>query len=301
MIKTDLRDLAQQEQPSHPPANEALYAPMLARAWMNTVDTSEKAFAIEGTRIRNSWAASCARKMSYEIRGDAPSNPFDEASYHTFGIGTALHEKWQAVLLDAFPNADIEVDLDMRPHGLDASGHLDMGLPDVDGKRVAMELKTTGGFAFKLAVGERGAAEGPRWSAIVQGALNALAYDADEMRIVLLSLECISQKKAEQLWDGEPWRRFSAEWVFTRDEYEPIARLEIKRMNKILGFIDAGGLAPRQIPDPLIPAQARIVDPAKGMWEHIQDGMILNAGTWWGCGYCSQRERCIQDGATDES
>lgn len=325
MIKNDLSNLPGPERPTgNPPAPGAEFAPLLAKAWADTVDREELAFALD-TRIRNSWAGKCARQMSYMIQRAEPSNPMDYASYWTFGIGTAIHEMWQAVIQDAFPTAEVEVTVDMRPHGLDASGHIDLvvtftecpydghviapvaacpvcsGIAEKGNYVIAIELKSINGFGFKMSVGARGPAEGPRWSAIVQGSLNGLGMNADEVRIIYLSLENLSPREMDkQGWD-QPWQRFSAEWIYTREEYEGIAKAEIGRMNRILEYVDDDKLAPRQIPDPNIPPKARVTDPYTGAWQLERDGQIIDAGKTWMCGYCSFQDRCVQDGPTVEA
>lgn len=277
------------------------YAPVLARAWENTVEKGELAFAVPGTRFRHSWAGKCARELSYLTLGYEPSEPFDEATYWVFGIGKAIHELWQQRLMDAFPGCEVEVNC--RIDEMDSSGHIDavitgdnsgVGVPA--GKKVALELKTINGFGFKMAIGARGKAEGPRDSAIIQGALNAHAVDADELVIVYLALENLSPREAHNKGLKEPWQRFSAEWSWTREQYEPIALAEIARVQQIHKIIDGGNLAPRLIPS--LPAGAEIVDPLKGTWiqRDATGNNIAQTGSFWGCAYCSFRSQCVADG-----
>lgn len=160
----------------------------------------------------------------------------------------------------------------------------------------AIELKTIGGFGMKMLVGARGAAEGPRSSAFLQGALNGLASSADKVVIVYLSLENLSQREAEKLTaNPKPWQKFAAEWSYEAEDFLPAAIKEVNRLKRIIEIVDEGGLPPRSIPIE-IPAGARIFDPMKGSWQvQDKDGMITDAGSWWGCQYCSFRDCCDED------
>jgi hypothetical protein len=160
----------------------------------------------------------------------------------------------------------------------------------------ALEIKTINGYGMKMAAGARGDAEGPRTSAITQGALNALAVDADELVILVLSLELMSERELAKLGPGKTEvDRFVAEWTFTREQYEPVARAEIARINKILALNDEHKLPPRVMPG--LPDGARIVDPKRGAWHVVVDGQVTQAGTHWQCAnYCRHRDRCIADG-----
>lgn len=297
-IKKDLSNVPTAAvEEGNPPIADPIYAPLLAQRWaQEAMAEEEREFAIPGTRIRMSWSGKCARELGYLINKVEPSNPFDEATYWTFAMGSHVHEVFQAYMTEIFPNAEIEVKVDMRPSGLDASGHIDM--IDVNGnkKRIAVEVKSINGFGFKMAVGARGPAQGPRLAAFTQGAMNALAHDADEMRVIYFSLENLSPAEMTKLGWSEPWKKFCAEWVYSRQEYTEIAQKEIKRMNKVLEFLDEGLLPPRQIPDEKIPPKARITDVNKGAWQLVEDGAVVEAGTTWHCLYCPYRDRCNSDG-----
>lgn len=335
-----------------PPDSAPRFGPVLAEAWKAAMGREErKPHALPGSRMRASWAAKCARQTQYELMLDEayaalerattlededlvveaqamvdrcqPSNPTTIAGYWTFGLGTAVHEMFQEIIVrDAatlWPGASVRIEpkVDLSVIGLAGSAHTDAVIEwpahvfvtepepgliigeDHPPKRIAIELKSINGFGFKMAIGCRGDAEGPRDSAIVQGALNALALDVDELVIINLSLESVSPREAQKMgWDeSEEWRRFTAEWTFTREEFEPIARAEVKRMNNILTTHDAGLLVPRRVPG--TPPGARITDPSRGQWTVERDGSILDVGTTWQCGYCNFRDRCTNDGPGD--
>lgn len=317
----------------NPPTQPPIFMQILADAWYrNYLDETglDKAHA-EPTRIRNSWAGSCARDLGYkvalrdatmqlaeldvdspaavellaEIERLQPTNPPDVASLYRMNIGTMIHEAIQGRLIDAFPGAAVEVTVDMRPIGLDSSGHVDVVVdedrPNEDTQatyhwRTAIEIKSINGFGFKMATGCRGPAEGPRESALLQGALNALALNADELVIGYLSLENLSQREADKVGADE-YGKFCAEWRYPRDVFEPLAQAEMKRMNAVLEFVDDDKLPPRSMPG--IPKGARVIDPAKGHWvrKNAEGAMVENGQTWM-CQYCWNRDRCIDDGPT---
>ena len=267
---------------------------VLAAAWAANIDDNKP--TAHGTRIRHSDAGKCARALAYTAADVPRSDPMDLTGAWNVTLGTKLHEAWQEALHAAYPDAEIEVKV--RHDDLDASGHIDAVIR-ADGRTIAYELKTIGGYGYKAAVGKarRGTpAEGPKTEHVLQAALNGVGVDADEIVVGYLAKECISVNQATGL---DELGRFAAEWTFTRDEFEPLAAAEKARMNGVLALLDEEGLlAARKFPAGLLPAGAEIVDPAKGRWEaRDSDGAIVDAGTWWACGYCPYRTVCASTSA----
>lgn len=164
--------------------------------------------------------------------------------------------------------------------------------------RIALELKTTNGFAFKMqTTSGRTPPEGPRLSAVLQGAMAALAFDADELVVAVLSLELLSPREAAKQGVDETGR-CGAEWTYPREQYEPMARAELARLGAILERVHADLPVSRVIPG-LTPLGAEVVDPSSGRWElRDPDGrFILDSGTAWACAYCSHQDRCAIDKA----
>lgn len=241
-----------------------------------------------GTRARHSDAGKCARAIAFRALG-ATGEPMDLPGTWVTSLGTLIHEAWQEALSQAFPDALIEPRL--RIDGLDASGHAD-AVVNVDGKRVLVELKTTGGFGYKNKVGERGAPEGPSYEHILQAALNGLAIDADEIVIAYMATEAISRQVAGRKPHLTELHRFCAEWTFPREEFEPLALQERARLEGILEVVDGGELPRRIIPSPELPKGAEIVDPTVGRWEVRSDRGIEDTGTFWSCTYCAFQKVC---------
>ncbi len=240
----------------------------------------------------------------------APTNPPSIADAWRFGLGTMVHEALQKVIADAFPGATIEMKVKIDDFGsasvdividqwndgiaraVNVSG-IKNAKPDF---RTSVELKTINGFGYKMsATTFNGPEEGPRSSAVMQGAMAAVKLKADRLIVGYLSLECLSPDVARRNGMDEIGR-FAAEWHYTPEEFTPIAEKETKRVRRILQVVDARELAPRAIPD--LPTGARIVNPGNGVWEvRAEDGSITDSGKTFHCAYCNQRDRCLADGA----
>lgn len=242
------------------------------------------------TRFRHSDAGNCARAIAYAALDIPASDPMDLSGYWNTGLGKIIHQLLQSVIQDRYPGAQVEVKV--RSVGADGSGHIDVVLTMPDGTVVSIEIKSIGGFAFKMAVGERGAAQGPKQDHILQAALNAAAVDADEAVIVYLSKEAISVNVAKRKGFDE-LGRFTAEWTLTRDQYLPLAQAEAERVTGILGLLDEGTLPRRVFPADELPTGHEIQDPATGRWEvRGEEGDVLDTGTFWACGYCRWQTVC---------
>jgi hypothetical protein len=259
----------------------------------------ERPHAVEGTRFRHSMAGACSRQVAYHALGVPVSDPMDLAGVVVTGNGTAKHDEIQAVLLDRYGPA-LRVEVACQPDGSQGSGSAD-GVLEVDGRRVCWEHKNVGGFAFKMAVGERGKAQGPKHAHLLQAGLNALAADCDDVVITYMTWEAISVGIAQRKGFTEAGR-VCAQWTFGRDVWEPLARAEIERVNRILAVVDTGFLPGRSFPDPELPAGNIVTHPPTGGWEHKNaDGMLLDAGTFWACGYCRWQTSCSETAAGRQS
>lgn len=290
------RDLSTLRQGNPPDPDPGLFAALINQ-WHQGRDDDRPTAA--GTRLRHSDAGKCARALALKAAGFAPSDPMDEAGTWVTGLGTLIHDIWQRSVEQEWgnrPDVKVHSEVKCRIDGLDASGHADLTVEFWERGAVVyhevLELKTTGGFSFKKAVGERGHPQGPKYTAVVQTALNALALDADVVRIGVISLEAISKQAAERKgFDGV--NRFIAQWSMERDKWEPIALREVRRFARILELVDQGELAPTEIPDPEIPRGARVVEPSTGRWELRGDeGEVLDSGTTYHCIYCNQQSNC---------
>jgi hypothetical protein len=207
-------------------------------------------------------------------------------------LGTLIHDHWQHALMERYPDARVE--FKVRSNGKEGAGSVDANIGLPDGTLISYELKSVGGFAFKMAVGERSAPQGPKFEHVVQAAINGLSAGADEIVIGYASKEAISVNAAERKKISE-LGRFCAEWTLGKDEFEPIAVKELERIAGILELLDQGELPKRRFPTDELYAGHEIVDPATGRWEVRNDeGDILDTGTWWACGYCRYQTMCAK-------
>lgn len=314
MIKQDLSHLpspAKTTGDGLAPDPAPRFAHLLVEQWREDEQRKgDLARAHTDSRFRHSDAGNCARAIAYAALDIPASDPMDLSGYWNTGLGSRVHDMWQAALTERYPNAAIEQKV--RTVGADGSGHIDavVRIPEgtwVDAppsdlhpsgvgewvpKVVAVELKTVGGFAFKMAVGERGAAQGPKSDHLLQAALNAAAVDADEAVVVYLAKEALSVNVAKRKGFDEIGR-FAAEWTLTREQYLPLAQAEAERVSGILELLDDGTLPLRRFPSAELPKGHEIQDPATGRWEvRGADGDVLDTGTFWACGYCRWQTTC---------
>jgi hypothetical protein len=281
---------------------------VLARAWLELQGDTSLPHAVEGSRIRHSWAAKCARALRYEIDGVPASNPPDVASQWTFRLGHLVHDEIQGALVEMFPDCAIEVKypnpevdgsftLDAEIRWNDAP-YSEVDGPGSDAPVHVVEIKSINGFGFKKMIGTRGKAEGPRHSALLQLALNANATPGCTGGwLIYASLENISVGEAERNELSVLDRFLKVTW-YPIDQLTPLAVLEEKRMRQVLDEADAGTKTARVIPDPDIPPDAVVIDPTKGTYAVLDaNGGILDTGSTWQCDYCNFRTTCIEDGA----
>ena len=241
-------------------------------------EAGPKAKAFE-TPFRYSDAGKCMRAMAYNSLG-LEGEPFDGPSTLVTEIGSWLHEQIQTAIKKKYPDATFEgkSKLDL------SSGHFDGLVPNVPGLgKVLLEFKSMGGtgYAKSIGAGARGmnAPQGPRFSAVAQSALNALANDCDTIVIGHIATEAISRQKAERL-DLDEWKRCIAEWVIPKSVWTPIAYAEVARQMQINDHLEADEL----------PYRVALSD--AGMDENLDP----TSGKSWQCVYCSYAGACLSDG-----
>ena len=116
---------------------------------------------------------------------------------------------------------------------------------------IAVELKSKGGFGFNQAVGldrqryARKEPQGPGGPALLQGALNAYAVDADVLVLGIIGLEAVSRQLATKL-DIAPEARIMAEWHYSKEQYTPWAVDELNRLELIAQDARDGRMSPRK-------------------------------------------------------
>ena len=257
---------------------------------------------------RGSMAGSCARQVAYRLSDTEASDPIDLAGFWNMGLGSMIHNELEQAIhdwADSQPNVEVIAEHEMEL-GERGYGHADtlviMDIPWVGKVKVLFELKTVGGFGYKNMIGlnKNKYAEGPKWSAFVQGAMYASAVDADLLVIGYLAREGVSKNMAKNYSKSEI-ERMGAEWHYTKEQYMVVAAEEIERLDGIAAA-GAEGRTPAEIParfsksDPEIPFPAEVTHPEKGAWRlYAKDGSLVNAGTTWMCNYCQFQQQCKGD------
>jgi hypothetical protein len=141
-------------------------------------------------------------------------------------------------------------------------------------------------------IGERGAAQGPKSSHMVQLALNVMGLDADKGTLIYLSNEAISKGAAEGKGIDEA-TRFGAQWTFTREQLQPLADEWLKQLEWARDHPTEE--VPRFIPHEM-PKGARL-NPETGSWTLVDGDDIVDTGSYWSKGagclhYCPVSEAC---------
>jgi hypothetical protein len=330
-IKQSIGDLPRApKSEGFPPAKNNFVAESIAQVWYEietgkrdpiTIDLTlgggyERARAIpEAGPFRGSAVASrCDRSLFYQLAGVPESNPPTLADAWRMATGTFVHDIIEAIAEILFAdNPDVtdlvvEPAIDLRPIGIDGSMRTDLAMT-YKGKPTVVELKTVGGFKFKLATTTfKGAPEGPAFGHVLQGGLAAKALGAEQLVIAYLAMENLGKSFKV---DTEA-ARFAAEWHYNVEQLDGILALETDRiMSLVAGVpdvddvdegIDDVVLPPREIHDPELPDGAIATNPThnpgSGMWVTTEgDGTIVDNGTTWMCAYCRHRDLCANDGA----
>lgn len=282
---------------SAPVSDPNEFAAQLGRAWLELHPRQDREHAVPGTRFRHSDAASCDRQLSYKLTDTEPTEPLSINSLWTFRVGQLVHDDWQPALARAFP--DVQLEVKGTSLATDGSFHSDGTILWPTGELDVVEVKSINGFGFKFMVGSRGKARGPRHSALVQLACNTVSTEgARGGWLVYVSIENMSVKEAAKANFSPLDRMMKVTW-YSRGQLEPIAAAEFNRVNRIIDLVDSDMLGARRIPDPELPADHIVTNPATGEWQVLDDqGATLELGSTWQCEYCAFRSKCIEDGPT---
>jgi len=256
-----------------------LFAQLLGQKW-NDEDLAKgpKPTAM-GTPYRYSAAGSCSRQQAYNALGVQPSEPFDVASSWATHLGEIIHEQFQAAIGEKYPNAQFEV-ASQIDHLL--SGSCDGILTLEDGTKVLIEIKTRGQYAWQKETGigqwKRTEPEGPKWGAIAQAGMNALALGADVVVMISLAKESVSHNKRQKMGIADIHEAYAAEWWVPKEEFETYALEEVARVHSIQADLDAR----------VLPEQEVVDDNGKRV--------IIKNGSHWACDYCQFKTICKADG-----
>ena len=266
--------------------------------------------------VRPSDSLKCSRALSY-IAAGAPSEPMDPSGWWVTSLGTFIHELVGPAVEDFFGPEHVTVEHEIgdpiyddegnragvRPHVVEVRGvsvpivsYIDLWVHSPKLSLVT-DFKSKGGYAYKLAVGERGAPEGPSRSELIQSGIGALIVGAENVSVTYFAKEAISKAVANRK-GFDDWRRFTAEWTVPLDEIRTEVEDELLRMAAINRmWHEEQTLAKRVIPG--LPAE--IADPTKGSWEQYGttengESYLVNTGSAWNCSYCPWQTLCAEHG-----
>ena len=246
------------------------------------------------TPLRYSSAFGCLRQQSYSAFDAEPTEPMDESGAWVTGLGTIIHEALQDAIGRRFPSAQFEVTSQI---GYFLSGSCDALISTHDvgshygGTHILYELKTMGTYSFDKQVGwnrmrgTMGVGEGPAMKAVAQAGMNALGIESEnpDIRIETLVMgsigfEALSKQKADRMGiDGV--NRFLAEFEMSREEWEPLAQDELRRMEALAEAVKNGYLADRVAMD-----------------DNNNAIVLTPGGSAWQCNYCAFKSVCTDDG-----
>lgn len=305
----------------HPPDRPSEIGRMLFEGWLDELADETTRSKAADTLMRASNAGMCTRRLWFQI--DDPEGGFDAtaADRWRMALGTMTHDKIEdtmvPMLLASQEGEWVEITpeftFDLSPEGISLSGHGDLLVVDRDGKRGVVEIKTVNGYKFKVrAFNWDGGPHGPESYHLRQVGLAAHAVKADWVAILYISFEnmgaqLMSSASKDAGIQLEDWDRFIAEWVFTRDELQPMIDDELRRLRLVTQAHEAGleaGEIPRVVvvddPGALGGRNVTITEPKKSnkaAWE-IRDteGGLLEVGTTWQCGYCPYYDLCVGAG-----
>lgn len=229
------------------------------------------------TPFRYSDAGKCSRALAYGVLG-YEAEPMDLAGLLVTSLGSDLHEKIQNSISNYY-----ESSFEVPSRFGFASGSADGVIYDEDFK-VLIEIKSMNGTAYKGSVGVStkgvGTPKGPRASALIQGAMNAVANDCHILRIIHVGTEAISKGLAERTGVDEVGRVI-AEFDVPREVFEPWADYEVIRHGRILDDLN----------EQILPDRIAIDDDMREIALSPEGSRMA-----WQCQYCSYTSACIQDG-----
>jgi len=308
------------------PSDEQMIAAPIAAAWWEQFQAGpdfRRARAIPELPLRASAVSQrCDRQFWYSLTDIEPTDASDAASVFRMRLGSIVHDELDKsdVLKGHTANGHKwgwfpEEAIDLRPAGFPGSAHGDWIFYDDNQPLEVAEIKTVGGYGYKLMASNfNGPPEGPKWEHAMQAAIVAVAVGAQRIRLVYFSFENLAPDVARAVGADE-FGRFCAEWVYDMDEPFPgttktlreAVAAEAKRQIRILHLAqpaegDDQILPERTLSHPSYPGGAMVTNPApargKATWVKLDmQGTVRSSGTTWICDYCDFRKRCIEDGA----
>lgn len=288
-----------QARPTFEP-NEPTMVNRIVDHWLDLKGDDHLPMSYEDAVFRHSWAGKCTRQVQYLMMGVEETQPTDLTGKWVMDIGSHVHY----IMEDLGQFDDWRTEYPVRLKRGDS--FVTAGTVDCWHDGIVGELKTIGGFGFKLAATNfKGGPQGPKFAHVRQLALNTLGtvestdLDVRGGVIMYLSKEAVSQNLAHTSYGD--MGRFSAEWFFEKEYLLELGELELHRIHQIHGATRDDLLVQRYLYDDGPNDWVNVVDPepttrGKGSWQHVVDDQVLGVGESWECQYCSFQSACKADG-----
>src|SRR6185436_5348010 len=169
------------------PSDEQMIAAPIAAAWWEQFQAGpdfRRARAIPELPLRASAVSQrCDRQFWYSLTDIEPTDASDAASVFRMRLGSIVHDELDKsdVLKGHTANGHKwgwfpEEAIDLRPAGFPGSAHGDWIFYDDNQPLEVAEIKTVGGYGYKLMASNfNGPPEGPKWEHAMQAAIVAVA------------------------------------------------------------------------------------------------------------------------------
>jgi len=310
-IKKNLEDLPYvRPRGAHAPLAETMVMNQLADAWWAEYQAGEnftRDRAIPELPLRASDISTrCDRALFYKLVEAVKTNPSDAASVWRMRLGQLIHTEVETSMSKIFPSLHdaegrkhgwwAEETVDLQPAGFPGSAHGDNVYYIHGEPKIVMELKSQGGFAFKMMTTTfKGEPDGPRWDHKMQAAMVAVALGAPQFMVCYIAMESTSPDLAAKMGMTAAGR-FTAEWIYETADWREAVAAEAARQRRVLELARSFITPERTLQDE-DHGVVLIDNPKRGNWNRLdRNGNIDKSGTTWQCGYCDFRDRCIDDG-----
>lgn len=256
------------------PAEPLLAAALADDLASNRAAQGEKPTA-DNTLLRGSDAYGCARRIAFGAMRIPKVVPYSASTMMAFDNGEHIHTRLQGILAKQF-NAELEVPVSYKHHGLDLSGHAD-AFYETDTAKVVVEIKSMKSYPYLKAAGgiDRGRTvepEGPKMEHVIQAGIYAASpqLQADTLHMIYIAKEDGAIAEWLLPMKGEPFG----------PDGKDIADLVAAELGRLKGIEE-------QIRRGLLP------------WRHIPSfGTVRNPppadskADPWNCRYCPWQPTC---------
>lgn len=255
--------------------SKPLIGATLANDLANNREAAGEKPTADNTLLRGSDAYSCGRKIAFAALRIPRVVPYAPSTLKAFDAGEHVHAQLQAILVRDH-DAQVEVPISYKGHGIDLSGHAD-AVYEESGYRRVVEIKSMKSYPYLRAAGgvDRGrhvTPEGPKMEHVLQAGIYASApqIQADSLHMIYVSKETSDIAEWLLPMKGEPFG----------PAHEDIADLvaeELERLKRIEDAVRHGQLPWRHIP-------------GHGIVKHPPAADSKDEP--WNCRYCAWQPLC---------